>query len=63
MTYYFGTDAMWIKVAGFMFWAKRSPPLFSERYSYEKFIRLPLTNWRFQCKRLINQHTKGATKQ
>ena len=63
MSYVFSADAFWIKSCGLMFWAKRSPPLFSERNGYERFIKLPLTGWRFQLKRLINQQAKGANNQ
>jgi len=63
VTYVFSADAFWVKAWGFMFWAKRSPPLFSERNGYERFIKLPFSNWRVQLKRLTNQQTKGANNQ
>lgn len=62
MTHVFSNDAFWIKAAGFMFWAKRSPPLFSERNGYERFIKLPFTRWRFQLKKLTT-NKQGAMKQ
>lgn len=62
MTYLFSSDAFWIKCCGLMLWAKRSPPLFSERHGYEWFVNLPFTKWGIQLK-VSTKQTKGANNQ
>ncbi len=44
----FVRDAGWIIINRLIVHAKRSRPLFSERYEYERFARIPFCSWRFR---------------
>lgn len=55
MTCLFGKDAWWIKFGGFIIHCKRTPMLFSERYGYEKFTRLPFSDYRIRFERENNK--------
>lgn len=44
----FSKDSRWIRFGPWLLHWKRSPPLFSERYGYQKFYKIPFTEWRIR---------------